>query len=334
MGEPVTTASMCIGAFDKIKTDMSKGYSKAEAWKRNKGAIMRTTATYCISALAMAASTAVIDSARDDDEYENFAEKWLEAFAGNLVDEMMPINKLPIASDFYDMAKEMLSIFGADTYGNPPQTIIAQWFNSLYKGTEILWDKISGEDTNYTYYGGIYKLLQAVSSMVGLPIAPLTREIVTAWNSTVGEFVPKYKIKSYDSGEFNSIKYAFKDGKLTEAEAIKELLRNDLVKDTTIGKNNEAYFLVREWEYGEGYSRYAKLYDSAINGNGNYSQALKELTLHGYDEKRIRTTLQTELSKRFKAGEVSKTTALAVLTKYCGKSRTEAEKLVYGWENA
>ena len=334
MSEPVTAYSTFVEAFDRYTRDIKSGYSKSEAWKRNGKHIGRTTAMYCLNAIMLSAVTAVIDSARDDDEYEEFGEKWAENFAENVIDELMPFNKLPIFSDLYDIAKELLSKVGVDTYGNPPQTLFAQWYDSLGKGVEILYDKISGEDTNYTYYGGIYKLLQAVSSMVGLPIAPLTRTVVTAWNSTVGELVPKYKIKSYDSGEFNSIKYAFKDGKLTEAEAIKELLSQGLIEDTTIGKNNEAYFIIREWEYGEGYSRYAKLYDSAINGNGNYSQALKELTSHGYDEKRIRTTLQTELSKRFKAGEVSKTTALTVLTKYCGKSRTEAEKLVYGWENA
>ena len=33
----------------------------------------------------------------------------MDAFGGNLVDEIMPLNKLPILSDFYDLAKELLS---------------------------------------------------------------------------------------------------------------------------------------------------------------------------------------------------------------------------------
>lgn len=334
MSEPIASYSMCMGEFDKFNADVKRGLPWNEAFKRNAKSIAKTTAIYSISAVMLSAVTAAMDAARDDDEYEELSEKWWDAFRGNLIDELVPLNKLPIFSDLYEILKILLSKMGVDTYGNPPQSIFAQWYDSLVKGVEILYDKISGEDTNYTYYGGIYKLLQAASSIVGLPIAPLTREVITAWNNTIGRIDPKYKVKTYDSGDLSNIKYAFKDGNLTEDEAIKHILDKGLADNSTIGAENEAYFMVQGWEYGEGYSRYDKLYSAAIDGDGSYYQAIAELTSHGYEEKKIRTTLQTELSRRFKNGTVSWTTAYLVLTQYCDKTKEDAEKLLYNWENA
>ena len=73
-----------------------------------------------------------------------------------------------------------------------------QWYDSLVKGVEILYDRIAGEDTNYTWYGGIYKMLQAISGMSGLPMAAATREVVAAWNNTVGAMAPSLKLKTYE----------------------------------------------------------------------------------------------------------------------------------------
>ena len=199
MSEATTNASMLIDAIDKYHLDMKRGMSKQEAWQKNKRIIGRTLYVFSIGAVLLAAVQAVVDALRDDDEYEEYYEKWLEQFGGNLIDELMPFNKLPIVSDFYDLAKSLLSAVGVDTYGNPPQSVFMQWYDSLVKGTEIIHDKITGEDTNYTWYNGIYKMLQAVSGMSGLPIASVTREIITFWNNTAGEFAPSLHIESYET---------------------------------------------------------------------------------------------------------------------------------------
>jgi hypothetical protein len=243
MSEPTTNASMVIDAFDKYALDMQRGMKKGQAWQKNKKLIGRTLYVYGVGAVLLAAVQAAADALRDDDEYEEIDEKWFEAFVGNFIDELLPFNKLPIMSDFYDLAKELLSIFGVDTHGNPPQSVFMQWYDSLVKGAEIIYDKIAGEDTNYTWYGGISKLLQAASGMTGAPMASATREIITAWNNTVGAMAPSLKVKSYDMGDNAEIKYAYLDGYLTDEEAAKELLKQGVVKD-----EDEARFTVRGWK--------------------------------------------------------------------------------------
>ena len=331
MSEATTTASMVVNAVDKYYADLKRGMNRQQAWEKNKKMIGRTFYVYGVSAMILAAVQAVADAFRDDDEYETFMEKWLEAFGGNLVDEAMLINKLPILSDFYDLAKELLSIFGVDTYGNPPQSVFMQWYDSLVKGVQIMYDKIAGNDTNYTYYGGIYKLLQAVSGMNGLPMAAATREVVTAWNNIVGAMAPSLKVKTYDAGEQNEIKYAYCDGYLTFEEAVQKLMELGLVDN-----ENEAYFTVSGWEAGDGYSRYDAIYE-AVRTGASIDAAMNELVSHGYTEEDVIRQVTSQIGKWYydKKSDyrISKQQAIDMLTKYTDLSDEEIAKKVNEWSS-
>ena len=328
MSEPTTNASMVIDAYDKYARDLQRGMTKQQAWKKNKQMIGRTMYVYAVGAVLLAAVQAAADAFRDDDDYEEWYEKWLEAFKGNFVDEILPFNKLPIVSDFYDLAKELLSIFGVDTYGNPPQSVFMQWYDSLINGTKIIYDNITGADTDYTMYGGIYKLIQAASGASGSPMAAATREITTAWNNTIGSMAPSLKVKSYDPGEKAEIKYAYKDGYLTAEEAIEQLIEKGIV-DT----ENEAYFIIEEWGEPDGsYSRYDKLYDAARN-RGDFDAAMDELVSHGYTEKDVLSQLKGKIGEWYKGGEITKQQAIDMLTKYFDMDSEEITATVNKWSS-
>lgn len=327
MSEPTTTASMLIDAVDKYNTDIKRGMTRQQAWDKNKRMIGRVMYVYGVSAVILAAVQAVADAFRDDDDYETFIEKWLEAFGGNLVDELMPFNKLPLLSDFYDLAKELISLFGVNTYGNPPQSVFMQWYDSLVNGFEILYDKISGEDTNYTWYGGAYKLLQAASGMTGLPMAAATREVIAAWNNTVGAMAPSLKVRTYEPSEQNEIKYAYADGYLTFEEAVSALVEQGLVDS-----EDEAYFTVQDWGVGEGYSRYDALENAVRNGTG-VDAAINELVSHGYTEDEIYSRIKSKAGEWYKNGEISKSQATDILEKYTGMDRDKITETVNKWSS-
>lgn len=325
MSEPTTTASMLINAYDKFRADIQRGMSKQQAWKNNGKMIVRTAYVYGLSAAILAAVQAAADALRDDDDYQEWYEKWLDAFGGNLIDELMPINKLPLLADFYEVAKELASVFGVDTYGNPPRSVWMQGYDSLIKGVEILYDKASGEKTNYTWYGGAYKLLQFASGIAGLPMAAATREIVTAWNNIVGAMAPSLKVRTYEPGEKNEIKYSYQDGHLTADEAVKLLLEKGLV-DT----EDEAHWTVQGWEAGEGYSKYDAIYDAVRNG-GDFNDAMRELTARGYTEKDVLSQVKSEIGSWYKDGEISKQQAINMLTKHFDMDSGEITATVNKW---
>lgn len=226
MSEPTTTASMLADAFDKYRMDLQSGMSMRQAWEKNNRNIGRTALVYGVGVILLSAVQAIADAFRDDDKYEKYKEKWMEAFIGNFIDELLPFNKLPLVSDFYDLSKQLLSAVGVDTYGFNPSSIWMQWYDSLVKCTEIIYARITNDEKNrYTWYGGIYKLLQAASGMTGVPMAAITREFVTSWNSTVGQMVPGYYIRSYEQKPETEIKYTFLDGNMSEEEAKQALIQ-------------------------------------------------------------------------------------------------------------
>ena len=331
MSEPTTTASMLIDAYDKFEMDMQRGMSRQQAWKRNSSNIVRTAYVYGIGALCLAAVQAVADGFRDDDDYQDFFEKWLEAFKGNLVDELMPLNKLPILDQFYEIAKELIAVGGIDIYGQLSNWPMAEIAEKLIKGVEIIHDHIEGADTSYTRYAGVYKILQAASGMFGVPMAAATREIVTAWNNTVGAMAPSLKVKTYDTGDKNEIQYAYQDGWLTEAEAADLLTSQELV-DT----EDEAYWTIRGWDAGEGYSKYDNLYAAALAGD-DITDALEELTSHGVSKKDALSQLESQIGKWYYDEEsearITKDQTVEMLRKYCGMKPDEITETVNRWSS-
>lgn len=326
MSEPTTTASMVIDAVDKYNLDRQRGLTRQQAWKKNSRMIARTMYVYGVSAVLLAAVQAAADALRDDDDYQDLLEKWLEAFGGNIMDELMPFNKLPILSDFCEVAKELIATWtGLDIYGNAPRSVVMQWYDVLVKGSEILHDKITGEDTNYTWYSGIYKLLQAVSGMTGLPMAAATREIVNAWNNTVGAMAPSLKVKTYDPGEKNEIKYAYQDGYLTDEEATALLLEKGLV-DT----EDEAYWTIQGWEAGDGYSRYDAIFEAVRTGTG-FDAAMAELTSHGYTEKDVLSRVKSQIGEWYTGGEITKQQAIDMMTRYLDMDSDDITAAVNKW---
>lgn len=327
MSEPTTTASMLIDAYDKFSTDMQRGMSRQEAWKKNRGMIGRTAYVYAVGAILLAVVQAAADALRDDDDYESFWEKLLEAFGGNIVEEINPVNKLPVFSDLWEVFKEMLSTWGVDTYGNPPRSVLMQWYDSLIKASDILHDKVTGQESNYGWYAFIYKTLQVASGISGLPMAAATREIITAWNNIVGFFAPSLKLKTYEPSEQAQIKYAYQDGYLTAEEATEQLMEQGLVEN-----ENEAYWLIQGWEAGDDYSRFDELYDTVRNG-GDFKGAMDELTAHGYTEKEIISKVKSQIGQWYKDGEVSKTQAVSMLTKYGEMSAEDITRQVNKWSS-
>ena len=327
MSEPVTTASMVINAVDKYNMDLKRGMTRQQAFKRNGRFIGRVLYVYAASQIFTAAVQAIGDAWRDDDEYETFLEKWLEAFGGNLVDEILPFNKLPIINYFYEAIKELLAAGGLDIYGQLSNLPMADIVEKLSKGVEIILNEINDKEDNYGWYAGVYKLLQAVSGATGLPLAAATREVVDAWNNIIGPMAPSLKVKTYDPGDKNEIKYAYQDGYLTAEEATDLLIEKGLVDS-----ENEAYWLIEGWEAGEDYSRYDTILDAVRNG-GDVKAAMAELTGHGYTEDQVIAKVKSEIGDWYKEGKVSKQQATEMLTKYCDMDSKEITALVNKWSS-
>ena len=210
MSEPSATMSMLADAHFRYTDEIQRGKSVSEAWRSNGGNIAKTAAVYAIGQTILAAMQAVVDAWRDDDEkdpeniFRNFLLKYLDAFKGNVIEELLPFGKIPVVSEIYEEIKSLLDYagvfdkLGLDLYGNDISSGLSMYLKYVNKTAQIIIDKLSGKSTNYTDYSVAFYLIRAVSNLTGLPAANVMREVQDVWNNTVGYFAPKYKLKTYE----------------------------------------------------------------------------------------------------------------------------------------
>ncbi|MBQ1233659.1 MAG: strawberry notch family protein [Clostridia bacterium] len=293
MSEPTTTASMLLGEFDAYRADIRRGLTIRQAWNNHKKTIGKTVLVYSVSAILLSMVTAAADAWLDDDDYQNIAEKWNEAFWQNLLDEISPFNKLPLINNVWELGKVALDTFtNLDVYGNLPDAAWAQWADTLSKAWSITQELIEGE-SNYTWYAAIYKYLQVASGLSGLPISAGTREVVTVWNNVIGTFAPSLKIKDYELKPMTEIKYAVMDGYLTADEAADELMKQELVYD-----REEAELTAELWAYIADHKEYS---DLSVHAYSLYKENCKGVDM-GYFYQAWKYYSQTD-ADRDKDGE-------------------------------
>ena len=328
MSEPVTTASMMVNAIEQFNRDRKSGMSQQELWKRHGKNFARVTAVYAVNAIVLAVAEAAMDALRDDSD-DPYLEKYGEKFWENFLDEISPFAKYPIIKDIEEMVKGFLKIFGLDTYGYQPRTITGQGIEQFLKGTQIIVDKLDGQKKGYTWYAGIYKLLQGLSGLTGTHFGTITREVITTWNTLVGGMNPSLKVRSYvsnddlsgmivraaqkgDSEALESLRdkyYADEDafksayksaigdayiaGEITAEEASKLLERYQGADD--------AHWQIDRWNYkaengtSDGYKKYNDFF-TAVETGQNLKAVIKEYTDNGVDKK----TLASQITSHFK----------------------------------
>ena len=330
--EPTVTYNMMLESMTELVLEYRRTKSWAEARKKAWPFMWRAGLAYCTSQIATAAAAAIVDALRDDDEYQNFIQKWLEHLEKNLKQGVNILNQLPIIGEFVNitlgkethesmMFQPLTQLSKASTAA---QDLWRVWFNS---------DK-ELNDPNRTNWGRLYQIGQAVSSLSGIPVAGGMREFKALWNLSGGLITGK-KLRTYDSGAKNQIKYALQDKYITETEAVNLLLEAGEYENA-----DDAYWAVQEWVNADNseWTRYNDVY-AAIKANDKnaFTAAQDALGDHGIAPKSVRAEAKRYIGRQFVGEEgapasMDEKTALAALQDFGGLTKIEAQHLIDEWK--
>ena len=331
MSEPTLTFNTVLDSAVDFLLDARRS-NKSEAWKKHRGKVAKTMYVYVLSSALTAVFAAIADAARDDDEYQNAVEKWLEHFWSNFISNANPLNLLPVVSTVKDIL----------VTGDTKESMIFEPVQRAKKAMDIFvetWKLARGtldEPTEVTYYGNmtnwgrVYNYLTAVGTLTGLPLGSLSREVSTLWNSTLGGWL-NMKLKTYDAGPKGNIKQAFVDGYLEESEAVKLLLDEGIVDG-----EDDALRMVYEWGL-DGTGKYDAVLDAVLeNNSAAFDTAKAELVEYGYSEKSIVSEVKSSAKSWYMGNseegqKISKQQAVSILKTYCGVSAEEAAETVQKW---
>ncbi len=324
MAEPTVSLNILLSAFQ----DYQKGHT---TWDKAKRGLMIGFCGYALPAITNAIFTAFADAWRDDDEYEDFLDKFNQALFGekkfldgNLFSELNPLEKIPFIRDAISMLKGY--------------SVAPGYADMIQSGIDLVdaYKKFLSGKGSKTEYGILYQTLQVLGSAVGIGAAPALREVVGIWNHTVGAMYPEYKLKRWETNPKTEIRDAYNRGYFTNEEAIAELLIAGIASG-----EYEAFWLVREWDYAkengsaEGYSKYGEYY-AAVAGNDRatanmlYDRLIAEKVAEGYlrseAKDSIASSFTTQVKNEYMDGEISRSKAIDLLTANTDNGEAEVKK--------
>ena len=166
MAEPTTTVNM-------IEDALRKG---------NKKIIARTFGAVAASVILNNALASIIYAMRDDDEDENFLEKYAQAFASGMLDDINPMTYYPILKDIW-------SLFQGYDVERTDMAIYSDIADAVKKAVTLIskYDSEMDAEEATEYYkkvgDALVSLLDAGASAFGIPWKNVRRDLVSYYNT-------------------------------------------------------------------------------------------------------------------------------------------------------
>lgn len=214
MSEPIKTYNM---AYDALREVRQNPKSK-EAWKK----LTRTGFTLVLNGIGVAIAAGFVDAMRDDDDDDEFLEKWKNAvigdyseaetfgekfsamWASNLNDNLNPMNTMVFARDLYSM------ISGYDV-ARTDFSWAADLIDCFKK-----WMQFMEGESKYTLNGMLNYTAGQFSKFMGLPYKSLYRDVFALKDSVVNHFLKIEQVQdAFGYSEADRLALAYQNRKLT-----------------------------------------------------------------------------------------------------------------------
>ena len=172
MSEPTKTYNMLYRAFaDAILSKQQNGKMDPKLEKR----AAQVTGVWILTGATTALARSIVDAIRDDDDKE-LREKYIQAVAANLIDNLNPLNMIPYV-------KDVSSIFSGYAVGRLDMQGIQQ---AAYATAEV--KKYIVGDSKYTLPGLLYQLIKPISTVTGVAASNLLRDTGGLLNTAIDVF--------------------------------------------------------------------------------------------------------------------------------------------------
>lgn len=297
----------------------------------------RVATAFVVSSIGTAAAASIIDAFRDNDDEKNWLEKYMDSLGGNIVDNVNPLGMIPIVSDLLEIMQ-----------GYDPSRMDMQGAQKLWNvGTQ--WYKFLSGTTKWSTERLIYQSAVALSSVTGMPVGNLMRDLTGLYNTlTPGGKLNISGTQPTQTQSYESLYEAIQNGKDSKskklydslyAKALKDIKESD-EKRVAAGKN-PAYADESSYQtaarnavesdlatiLAKSDERVAQAYEYREAGNtGAYEKLYREMQAQGFSF----NTIAKAINKYKNMVDKGETDTLD----YKQESRYSADNLVTAAENA
>ncbi len=156
MSEPTKSYNLLHSAIrDTIEHNTSQ----------NRKEVAKRAAVYALTGIATAAAASMVDVFRDDDEEKEWAEKYLEHFKANAVDNLNPMGMIPYL-------KEFPSLWEGYDSSRMDMAGISNLVTSVQQAI-----KFAEGDSTKNLYGVSKSIIRALSQVTGVPMYNAMRDV-------------------------------------------------------------------------------------------------------------------------------------------------------------
>lgn len=232
MAEPTKNLNMFIRAHaDAVKSYQDNGGKISRDTYRN---LVRAGAAVTITAVVNAAAQSIIDALRHHSDDKDYIEQWLEEWRANFINNMNPLDWIPILKDlggFGDIIKaavtgENYNMFSGSDSSRMDMAVLNQAAQAFYRTAQYARGKGS-----YTLYGVVKQNVRALSQLAGMPFYNLMRDAEALYN-TLNDRSGLPDLISKTSGSKNAKLFeAIDSGKAVEDTIAKEVDGGRTIKD-------------------------------------------------------------------------------------------------------
>ena len=319
MAEPTTSLNMIVNAFVQAK-------------RGNKKLARNIVGGVAASIIFNSILVSLVYAARDDDEDETYAEKYLGSLVSELIDGFNPITYIPFAKDIWSIA------LGYDVERSDMSA-----YSKLWESFEELFDEKKSVEEKVTDFSGsvatifgfpLKNILRDVNAVInlasndlglsdttgaglGYSVSDALRNSIPLWGRFYEDNTKAEKlydaILGGDATEIRRAKSGYADEKSAQTAMKGEIKKRYLageIDDATASEYlidhcemeaDDVYWEMQKWEYTsengttEGYTKYDD-FISAVETGKNLKATIKEYIDNGVSEK----TLASQITSHFK----------------------------------
>ena len=228
MAEPTKSYNMAVKA---IMDDYQKNGKNVAKWNTTRKAI----GVLVLTDIANSMVQSLVDGMRYHDDDDPYYETVFEYFKKNFIDNINPLNKIPVVKE---LSESLINMIKGET-NNSSGTLDEAAISAVVNGVKAIGQKISGKynKTDYAFYMDEARML---STITGIPVYNLSRDLVSAYNMLPFNDLVRQEPKKY--GKYNT---AITSGEDIEKNTEKVMEKNGIIKELESkisSKYKSAYF--------------------------------------------------------------------------------------------
>lgn len=322
MSEPTITVNMINeGIQDAIRRRRGGKLDENDFTPGTK--LFRAFSVLIVGGILQAFIASLPDAFRDDDEYETFGEKYLDAFWQNAIDSVNVFSMVPLLSEATDALEAMIK--GKDY---KPSSLAAQVLTSLVDSVNAVREYTQGKRT---FTNVIYNTLKAFSYGFGIGAYNGTRDLISIYNTCIANGANLPKLQYYSDNEEKAAQALYDAAVAGDTERFDELVGRTLLYGISAEDLENEYNKI--------------ISDDYVAGEVSLAEAKRMLKMYGgktaYQAQQVLDKLDyqiesgskfNDLEDEYVAGEVSKADARSALTKYGDMTAKEADAKILTWD--